>query len=121
MLTPESLLPNTDKKLVGSMMIFEAETIEEVKKIIKDDIYYTSDVVSFTLHYFIYMHRIDNSSQVGPGANCRTAVCCGTDVKSWNDEGKTALCSNYIFIIIYVTRMKRGIKQTTCYQLPYRT
>ncbi|KAJ6532760.1 hypothetical protein DFH09DRAFT_993709 [Mycena vulgaris] len=43
LLTPESLL-SEDKKMIGSMFIFEAENIEEVKKIIENDIYYTSGV-----------------------------------------------------------------------------
>ncbi|KAJ7669355.1 hypothetical protein DFH06DRAFT_1267429 [Mycena polygramma] len=43
LLTPESLLFE-DKKMIGSMFIFEAENIETVKKIIESDIYYTSGV-----------------------------------------------------------------------------
>ncbi|KAJ7255373.1 hypothetical protein C8J57DRAFT_1346331 [Mycena rebaudengoi] len=42
-LTPESLLTD-DKKMIGSVFIFEAENIEAVKKIIENDIYYTSGV-----------------------------------------------------------------------------
>lgn len=49
MLTPESIIsPTAEKKMVGSMMLFKAETIEEVKKIIESDIYYTSGVVSIS-------------------------------------------------------------------------
>ncbi|KAF8217717.1 hypothetical protein K438DRAFT_1556119 [Mycena galopus ATCC 62051] len=43
LLTPESLL-SSDKKMIGSTFIFEAENIETVKKIIESDIYYTSGV-----------------------------------------------------------------------------
>ncbi|KAJ7098259.1 hypothetical protein C8R44DRAFT_642846 [Mycena epipterygia] len=43
LLTPESLL-SENKKMIGSMFIFEAENIEAVKKIIENDIYYTSGV-----------------------------------------------------------------------------
>ncbi|KAJ7698586.1 hypothetical protein B0H17DRAFT_1050119 [Mycena rosella] len=43
LLTPESLL-SEEKKMVGSMFIFEAENIETVKKIVENDIYYTSGV-----------------------------------------------------------------------------
>jgi len=43
MLTPESLTGG-DKKMVGSLMIFEAENIEAVKTMIETDIYYTSGV-----------------------------------------------------------------------------
>ncbi|KAJ7154665.1 hypothetical protein C8R46DRAFT_1118005 [Mycena filopes] len=42
-LTPESLLTE-NKKMVGSVFILQAENIEEVKKMIETDIYYTSDV-----------------------------------------------------------------------------
>ncbi|KAJ7512466.1 hypothetical protein B0H11DRAFT_1844252 [Mycena galericulata] len=42
-LTPESLT-GADKKLVGSVLIFEAENIETVRTMIETDIYYTSGV-----------------------------------------------------------------------------
>jgi hypothetical protein len=48
LLTPESILPSTpaeDKRILGSGMIMEAASIEEVKKTIESDIYYTSGVV----------------------------------------------------------------------------
>ncbi|KAJ6618002.1 hypothetical protein B0H10DRAFT_2031709 [Mycena sp. CBHHK59/15] len=43
LLTPESLL-SADKKMIGSMFIFEAENIDAVKKIVESDIYYTAGV-----------------------------------------------------------------------------
>lgn len=47
MLTPESVeSPIAEKKMVGSMFIFEAQDIAEVKKMVEGDIYYTSGVVS---------------------------------------------------------------------------
>jgi hypothetical protein len=47
LLTPESVeSPNAEKKMVGSVMIFEAKDIAEVKKMVENDIYYTSGVVS---------------------------------------------------------------------------
>ncbi|KAJ6469477.1 hypothetical protein C8R45DRAFT_1017185 [Mycena sanguinolenta] len=42
-LTPESITGG-DKKMVGSCMIYEAESIEVVKEIIESDIYYTAGV-----------------------------------------------------------------------------
>ncbi|PCH35758.1 hypothetical protein WOLCODRAFT_156457 [Wolfiporia cocos MD-104 SS10] len=43
MLTPESLtLP--EKKMVGSVFICEAESIEAVRKVVEADVYYTSGV-----------------------------------------------------------------------------
>ncbi|KAG6866658.1 hypothetical protein C0991_000768 [Blastosporella zonata] len=47
LLTPESIATETaDKKMVGSMFICKAAKIEEVKKIVENDIYYKSGVVS---------------------------------------------------------------------------
>ena len=45
-MTPESLGPGADQKLIGSIMVFEAVTINEVREIIESDIYYKSNVVS---------------------------------------------------------------------------
>ena len=52
MLSPESITGG-ERKMVGSVMMFEADTLEEVEKIIKNDIYYTSGVVRpfFLLSY----------------------------------------------------------------------
>ena len=38
-----------DRKFVGSMMVYEAESIEAVRKIVESDIYWTSGVVSSSL------------------------------------------------------------------------
>ncbi|KAJ7793924.1 hypothetical protein B0H14DRAFT_2924755 [Mycena olivaceomarginata] len=43
LLTPESLTGG-DKKLIGSAMIYEAESLEVVKSVIESDIYYTAGV-----------------------------------------------------------------------------
>lgn len=43
-MTPESLEPGAKKQMTGSFMIFEAENIEQVRKIIESDAYYTGDV-----------------------------------------------------------------------------
>lgn len=37
-----------EKKLVGSVMIFEAENLETIRKLIEEDIYYKTNVVSNT-------------------------------------------------------------------------
>jgi len=44
MLTPESLQPGAEKKMIGSVMIYEAENIEEVKALVLSDVYYTAKV-----------------------------------------------------------------------------
>lgn len=47
MLTPESIAsPTAEKKMIGSVIIFEADSIETVRKAIESDIYYTGNVVS---------------------------------------------------------------------------
>ena len=47
MLTPESIeTPTSERKMVGSVMIVEAENLTAVKKTIEEDIYYTAGVVS---------------------------------------------------------------------------
>ncbi|KAJ7609702.1 hypothetical protein FB45DRAFT_943726 [Roridomyces roridus] len=43
LLTPESIL-SEDKKMIGSMFIIEAESIDKVKKMIEEDIYYKEGV-----------------------------------------------------------------------------
>ncbi|KAJ3517643.1 hypothetical protein NLJ89_g373 [Agrocybe chaxingu] len=45
MTTPEAFTnPDAPKKMVGSALICEAETIEQVRKMVEADIYYTSGV-----------------------------------------------------------------------------
>lgn len=47
MLSPESIAsPTAEKKMVGSMFICEAESLEEVRNVMENDVYYTSGVVS---------------------------------------------------------------------------
>lgn len=44
MVSPETY-QTADRKLIGSMMVFEAESLEVVRKAIEEDIYYTARVV----------------------------------------------------------------------------
>ena len=47
MLTPESIeSANSKPTMTGSTIIFRAENIEAVRKIVETDIYYTTGVVS---------------------------------------------------------------------------
>lgn len=47
MITPESLeLQGEQRQPVGSVLIVEAETLEEARTMMESDIYYTSGVVS---------------------------------------------------------------------------
>ncbi|KAH9833476.1 uncharacterized protein C8Q71DRAFT_725699 [Rhodofomes roseus] len=45
LLSPESIAsPTAEKKLVGSMMVFEADSVEAVRKVIESDLYYQNGV-----------------------------------------------------------------------------
>ncbi|KAM5545056.1 hypothetical protein V8D89_001167 [Ganoderma adspersum] len=44
MLTPESIVPGAEKKMVGSIFICEAESLESVRNLMENDVYYTSGV-----------------------------------------------------------------------------
>ncbi|KAI0359258.1 hypothetical protein OH77DRAFT_1517799 [Trametes cingulata] len=45
MLTPESIeSPAAEKKMVGSIFVCEAESLEAVRKLMESDVYYTSGV-----------------------------------------------------------------------------
>lgn len=44
-LAPESILPGAEPKLNGSLLVAEATSIEEVKKLVEDDVFYANDVV----------------------------------------------------------------------------
>ena len=58
LVNPESIsTPGTAQKLIGSLMIFEAPTLEEVKKTVEDDIYYLNGVVSGLVAIVRYQGR----------------------------------------------------------------
>lgn len=64
MLTPESIETATStKKMTGSMFIMEAESIDAVRNVVQNDIYYTSGVVS-AIFYTISL-RADNDDGSG--------------------------------------------------------
>jgi uncharacterized protein len=45
LLVPELKDESGREKMTGSLMLYEAESIEEVRKVVESDIYYTSGVV----------------------------------------------------------------------------
>ena len=59
-LTPESAeTPSSEKKMIGSVLIVEADNINEVRKAIEEDVYYTSGVVSaFLLSSMDGLHEL---------------------------------------------------------------
>lgn len=46
LLDPASSETAPEKRLIGSVMVYEAESLEAVRKIVEEDIYYTAGVVS---------------------------------------------------------------------------
>ena len=53
MLSPNEALdtPDADKKMIGSLMIFEASSYAEVKALIESDVYWTGNVVRMILSF----------------------------------------------------------------------
>ena len=51
MLSPNEALdtPDADKKMIGSLMIFEASSYAEVKALVESDVYWTGNVVRVVL------------------------------------------------------------------------
>ena len=68
MLTPESAtLPAAERKMVGSVFVCEAESLEEVRALMESDVYYTSGVVSrvFRLCFAFRLVRWDLADERG--------------------------------------------------------
>ena len=57
MLTPESILPNGAKKMVGSVFVCEADSLDTVRSLMESDVYYTSGVASISLGLLHGLHR----------------------------------------------------------------
>ena len=58
LLTPETY-QTENKKLVGSMLIFEMESLEAVRQLVESDVYWTSNVVrdsSILWRCRLYLH-----------------------------------------------------------------
>ena len=53
-LTPESVLPGAEQKLNGSLLVVEASSIEEVKTIVENDVFYNNNVVSPLAQFFAH-------------------------------------------------------------------
>ena len=52
LLAPETH-QTADKKLIGSMLVFEMESLEDVRKLVESDVYWTSNVVRTQLYHLI--------------------------------------------------------------------
>ena len=75
MLSTESIsIPGAEQKLIGSLMVFEAPTLEEVRKIIESDLYYSNGVVSTVPTIFAVDVADDLVAIVGSRAYCDSAI-----------------------------------------------
>lgn len=54
LVAPETL-ETENRKLIGSMMVFEAENLAAVRSIVESDIYWASNVVSFSNLAMLYV------------------------------------------------------------------
>lgn len=62
MLTPDSIAsPAAEKKMVGSVFICEADSLEAVRQLMESDVYYESGVVSEVTEYIAYEDITDGS------------------------------------------------------------
>lgn len=53
LITPESQDASlADKKFFGSVLLYEADSIEDVRKLVEQDIYWTGNVVSWSISPF---------------------------------------------------------------------
>jgi len=57
MITPNSLETEGAPKPLGSCIIYEAESLDAVKKMVESDVYYTAGVVS-ALSYVLYSRTL---------------------------------------------------------------
>ena len=53
MITPDSLETEGAPKPLGSCIIYEAESLDAVKKMVESDVYYTAGVVSTRLVFYV--------------------------------------------------------------------
>lgn len=93
LLTPESIASaDAAKKMVGSVMVFEMETLEDVKKLIEGDIYYKTGVVSLSPSSALCTRPCPHRSiAVGSGAHRHPARRCPSAVIKYPVK-----CNQYI-------------------------
>jgi hypothetical protein len=77
-MTPESVDPAViDKTFVGSCVIFEAENIDIVRKLVEEDVYYKSNVVCVLASTVTNIWRAEIHDAVGQGQTCHSPDCIG--------------------------------------------
>ena len=62
-MNPESIATlGAEQKLIGSMMVYEGPSLEEIKTVVESDIYYTDGVVSTSVLPHIHCRHCLNDS-----------------------------------------------------------
>jgi hypothetical protein len=64
MLAPESLQAGAAIKMTGSVVIYEAESLEEAKGLVYTDVYYTNNVVSRDEDVELFRNKRGNYSGI---------------------------------------------------------
>ena len=62
----------SDKKFVGSCMIYEAEDLEAVRKLVEDDVYHKTGVVRMAMH----LRRLPNGADNALSGTKRSLPFC---------------------------------------------
>lgn len=85
--------------MIGSLIFFEAESVEEVRKIVESDIYYTSGVVRFTFpSSTIRSTSSFDFDLVGQGKYLYLAFCTGDALAVELED--TAMAGTVIMIMV---------------------
>ena len=99
LLAPELTDEKDRTKMTGSLMFFEAESIEEVRKIVESDIYYTSGMVRLTFPSAIIQSiSFFDFDLVGQGKNQYLTFCTGDALAIELED--TAMARTVIVVIV---------------------
>lgn len=93
MLTPESIT-GSEKKMVGSVLILEANSLADVTKRITEDIYYTAGVVRVTSRSLYNSFSMTYLLAVGSGeaSNCTVRGRPHVVLSSWLFHAQSTIC-----------------------------
>jgi hypothetical protein len=99
LLAPELTDEKDMTKMAGSLMFFEAETIEEVRKIVESDIYYTSGVVRLTFPgSIIQLISFFDFDVVGQGKDPYLTFCTGDALAVELED--TAMAGTVVVVVV---------------------
>lgn len=98
-LAPELTDEKDRTKIAGSLLFFEAESIEEVRKIVESDIYYTSGVVRLTFPGSIIQSiSFFDFDLVGQGRNPYLSFCTGDALAVELED--TAMAGTVVVVVV---------------------